>query len=90
MSYSVALGQIKPKLGCVGENLNMIEAVIEKGIQEKASLVLFPELAATGYFLRDLRDVRIFSSFSRRRRDKRLLKNISRRGKNEIRTSRET
>jgi hypothetical protein len=39
--------------------------------------------------MKRIRDVRIFSSFSGRLRDKRLLKNISRRGKNEIRTSRE-
>ncbi|HLO24833.1 MAG TPA: nitrilase-related carbon-nitrogen hydrolase [Geobacteraceae bacterium] len=54
MDFTVALAQIKPKLGCVAENLGMIEAAVERGIQEGAGLVLFPELALTGYFLKDL------------------------------------
>ena len=54
MDFTVALAQIKPKLGCVAENLGMVEAAVERGIQEKAGLVLFPELALTGYFLKDL------------------------------------
>jgi predicted amidohydrolase len=54
MDFTVALAQIKPKLGCVADNLGMVEAAVEQGIQEKAGLVLFPELALTGYFLKDL------------------------------------
>jgi predicted amidohydrolase len=54
MNFTVALAQIKPKLGCVADNLGIIEAAIEQGIQQKAGLVLFPELAVTGYFLKDL------------------------------------
>ena len=54
MDFTVALAQIKPKLGCVADNLGAIEAAVERGIQEKAGLVLFPELALTGYFLKDL------------------------------------
>jgi len=54
MDFTVALAQIKPKLGCVADNLRMVEAAVERGIQEKAGLVLFPELALTGYFLKDL------------------------------------
>ena len=54
MDFSVALAQIKPKLGCLSCNMEMIEAAIERAIQEKADLVLFPELALTGYFLKDL------------------------------------
>lgn len=54
MNFTVALAQIKPKLGCVADNLGIIEAAIEQGIQQKAGLVLFPELALTGYFLKDL------------------------------------
>ncbi|MBI1920725.1 MAG: carbon-nitrogen hydrolase [Geobacter sp.] len=54
MDFTVALAQVKPKLGCVADNLGMIEAAVERGINEKAGLVLFPELALTGYFLRDL------------------------------------
>ncbi len=54
MDLTVALAQVKPKLGCVADNLAMIEAAIERGIREKADLVIFPELALTGYFLKDL------------------------------------
>lgn len=54
MNFSVALAQIKPKLGCVAENMQVMKEQIERGIREKAGLILFPELALTGYFLRDL------------------------------------
>ncbi|HTG83041.1 MAG TPA: nitrilase-related carbon-nitrogen hydrolase [Geobacteraceae bacterium] len=54
MDFTVALAQVKPKLGCIADNLAMIEAAVEKGIQEGAGLVIFPELALTGYFLKDL------------------------------------
>lgn len=54
MNFSVALAQIKPKLGCVADNMQVIKECIERGIREKAGLILFPELALTGYFLRDL------------------------------------
>lgn len=54
MDFSVALAQIKPKLGCLAENRNLVESSIERAIADKADLVVFPELALTGYFLRDL------------------------------------
>jgi len=54
MDFTVALAQIKPKLGCLDDNMALIEAAIEKGIAEGANLVVFPELALTGYFLKDL------------------------------------
>lgn len=54
MDFTVALAQIKPKLGCVADNLGIIEAAVERAIAAKAGLVVFPELALTGYFLRDL------------------------------------
>lgn len=54
MDFTVALAQIKPKLGCLADNLAIAEAAIEKGIAEGAQLVVFPELALTGYFLKDL------------------------------------
>ena len=54
MDFNVALAQIKPKLGCVADNLVMIEEKIAQAIQAKAELVIFPELAMTGYFLKDL------------------------------------
>ncbi len=54
MDFNVALAQIKPKLGCVGENLAIIEEQAARAIREKADLIVFPELALTGYFLKDL------------------------------------
>ena len=54
MDFTIALAQIKPKLGCLQDNLSLVEASIERGITEKADLVVFPELALTGYFLKDL------------------------------------
>jgi predicted amidohydrolase len=54
MDFKVALAQIKPKLGCVGENLAIIEEQAARAIREKADLIVFPELALTGYFLKDL------------------------------------
>jgi predicted amidohydrolase len=54
MDFNIALAQIKPKLGCLAENLSMIEAAIQRAIAEKADLVVFPELALTGYFIKDL------------------------------------
>ena len=54
MDFTVALAQIKPKLGCLAENLQLIEAAIDRGIKDQAGLILFPELALTGYFLKDL------------------------------------
>lgn len=54
MDFTVALAQIKPKLGCLADNMALIEAAIENGITSGAQLVVFPELALTGYFLKDL------------------------------------
>ncbi|MBJ6727053.1 nitrilase-related carbon-nitrogen hydrolase [Geomesophilobacter sediminis] len=54
MDFLVALAQIKPKLGCLDDNLALVEAAVEKGIDQGAALIVFPELALTGYFLKDL------------------------------------
>ena len=39
MDFTVALAQVKPKLGCVADNLGMIEAAVERGIGDGAGLV---------------------------------------------------
>lgn len=54
MDFSVALLQIKPKLGRVQDNLELITAQVEQAIACKADLAVLPELALTGYFLKDL------------------------------------
>ncbi|MGD0586074.1 MAG: nitrilase-related carbon-nitrogen hydrolase [Oryzomonas sp.] len=54
MDFTVVLAQIKPKLGCVADNLALIEERIGQAKTARADLVVFPELALTGYFLKDL------------------------------------
>jgi len=54
MDFKVALAQIRPKLGCVTDNLSLIEEQVATAIRDRADLVVFPELALTGYFLKDL------------------------------------
>ncbi|MDR3580434.1 MAG: nitrilase-related carbon-nitrogen hydrolase [Oryzomonas sp.] len=54
MDFTAQLAQIKPKLGCVDDNLALIEERIGQARTAGADLVVFPELAMTGYFLKDL------------------------------------
>ncbi len=54
MDFTVILAQIKPKLGCIKENFSLIEERIQSAKEAGADLVVFPELALTGYFLKDL------------------------------------
>ncbi|MDA8430974.1 MAG: carbon-nitrogen hydrolase [Geobacteraceae bacterium] len=53
-NFTVVLAQVKPKLGCVADNLALIEERIQQATAAKADLIVFPELALTGYFLKDL------------------------------------
>ncbi|PMP66976.1 nitrilase-related carbon-nitrogen hydrolase, partial [Desulfurella multipotens] len=50
----IAIAQFKPKLGKVKENLERIEIFIDEAINKKSDLIIFPELATSGYALRDL------------------------------------
>lgn len=54
MDFTAALLQIKPKLGRVGDNLVLIRDQVEQAIVQQADLAVLPELALTGYFLKDL------------------------------------
>lgn len=54
MEFTAALLQLKPKLGRVEDNLELIRAQVEQAIAHKADLAVLPELALTGYFLKDL------------------------------------
>lgn len=54
IDISVTLAQIKPKLGCVDNNMAIIEDRISQATADKIDLIVFPELAITGYFLKDL------------------------------------
>src|SRR5512133_3937915 len=53
-NFSVVLAQIKPKLGCIADNLALIEERIQQATAAGTDLIIFPELALTGYFLKDL------------------------------------
>lgn len=54
MNFTAALLQIKPKLGRVAYNLALIQEQVGQAISQKADLAVLPELALTGYFLKDL------------------------------------
>ena len=53
-SIVAALVQLAPRLGDVRANLERHRAMIAEAHQGGASLVVFPELSLTGYFLKDL------------------------------------
>src|SRR5574342_317209 len=53
VAFNVAIAQINPKLGDVSANLALYEEKIRLAAEQRADLVLFPELSLTGYFLRD-------------------------------------
>lgn len=50
----IAVNQISPTLGDVAANLERIESGLERSLALGAELALFPELALTGYRLKDL------------------------------------
>lgn len=50
----VALAQISPILGNLEKNLTLHLDLIQKALDNKADLVIFPELSLTGYSLKDL------------------------------------
>jgi predicted amidohydrolase len=54
MSIKVSLAQIKPYLGNIDKNKELIISYIEKAIEEGSDLVVFPELALTGYSVKDM------------------------------------
>lgn len=50
----VAVGQMKPTLGNIDKNLGIVEKYIERAREEGVQLLVLPELALTGYHLRDM------------------------------------
>ncbi|MBI5300921.1 MAG: carbon-nitrogen hydrolase [Chloroflexi bacterium] len=54
MKFKVALPQFAPRLGDVNANLGQILNLIEASRSLHADLVVLPELALTGYYLKDL------------------------------------
>lgn len=54
MKFQLALAQFSPRLGDVDANLTLIDDYIARARAARADLVIFPELALTGYYLKDL------------------------------------
>lgn len=50
----IALAQFAPRLGEVDANLEQVADWTRRAVDSGAELVVFPELALTGYVLRDL------------------------------------
>ena len=71
MKFLVANAQIKPLLGDVVANLNLIETMVKSAKKKNIKLLVFPELALTGYFLKD------FVPDVAQKKNSKLLKNIA-------------
>jgi predicted amidohydrolase len=54
MKFKLALAQFAPRLGDVDANLQTILAYLARAQRDQAHLIVFPELALTGYYLKDL------------------------------------
>ena len=54
MKFKLALAQFAPRLGDVDDNLKRILDLTAQARSQRADLVIFPELALTGYYLKDL------------------------------------
>ncbi len=54
MKFTLALAQFAPRLGDVDANLETMLDFIARARNAHADLVIFPELALTGYYLKDL------------------------------------
>ena len=54
MEYRIGLAQMAPRLGEVEANLELAAEHVARAEQEGAELVVFPELALSGYLLQDL------------------------------------
>jgi predicted amidohydrolase len=50
----IALAQLAPLLGELDANLELVAARLDEAVADGADLVVFPELALTGYLLQDL------------------------------------
>ena len=54
MEYRVALAQVAPRLGDLDANRQLVADRLRSAATEGAELIVFPELALTGYLLQDL------------------------------------
>src|SRR5688572_29785852 len=65
----IALAQINPTVGDITGNVRLIHSFIQKASQKQADLIVFPELAITGYPPRDLVEYPKFIDANRRALD---------------------
>ena len=54
MKFRVGLAQTGPTLGNLEANRKIIQKEVRKSIRQGVDLLVFPELAVTGYFLKDI------------------------------------
>ena len=54
MEYRIALAQLAPRLGEVDANVELLADRLTAAVDQGANLVVFPEIALTGYLLQDL------------------------------------
>ena len=54
MSVTVSIAQINPIVGSFRQNLKMVSEAIAQAKNESADIIVFPELALTGYPPEDL------------------------------------
>jgi predicted amidohydrolase len=51
---SVGLAQIRPRLGDLAYNFDLVRRIVGEGVSAGLDLLVFPELTLTGYFLKDM------------------------------------
>ena len=54
MEVRIALAQLAPHLGQLDANLELVSSRLAEAVADGADIVVFPELALTGYLLQDL------------------------------------
>jgi predicted amidohydrolase len=54
MTWTIGIAQFAPALGDIERNVATIEALVGEGRQAGLNLLIFPELALTGYTLKDM------------------------------------
>ncbi len=59
----IAIAQLNPTVGDLDNNIAKIKKMVQKAVAEKAELIIFPELAVTGYPPRDLLIYKAFIEF---------------------------
>ena len=59
---NITIAQINPTIGDVAGNLDLIRGAVQEASRQGGELIVFPELALTGYYPADLLDEPLFKS----------------------------